>query len=55
MYPGKYVIDPNDRLLGSPQMISRIQAGDDPAELAASWAADEGRWRLLRTKYLLYR
>ena len=55
MYAGKYVIDPNDRLLGSPQMIARIQAGDDPAELAASWAADEGRWRLLRTKYLLYR
>jgi uncharacterized protein YbbC (DUF1343 family) len=55
MYPGKYVIDPNDRLLGSPQLIARIQAGDDPAELAASWAADEGRWRLLRTKYLLYR
>jgi uncharacterized protein YbbC (DUF1343 family) len=55
MYGGKYVIDPNDRLLGSPQMIARIQAGDDPAELAASWAADEGRWRLLRTKYLLYR
>ena len=55
MYRGKYVIDPNDRLLGSPQMIARIQAGDDPAELAAAWAADEGRWRLLRTKYLLYR
>jgi hypothetical protein len=36
-------------------MIAKIQAGDDPAELATSWAADEGRWRLLRTKYLLYR
>lgn len=55
MYRGKYEINPNDRLLGSPQMIARIQAGDDPADVAASWAADEGRWRLLRTKYLLYR
>jgi uncharacterized protein YbbC (DUF1343 family)/CubicO group peptidase (beta-lactamase class C family) len=55
MYRDKYVIDVNDRLLGSPQMIARIQAGDDPGDVAASWAADEGRWRLLRTKYLLYR
>jgi uncharacterized protein YbbC (DUF1343 family)/CubicO group peptidase (beta-lactamase class C family) len=55
MYRGKYVIDPNDRLLGSPAMITRIQAGDDPADIAGSWSSDEGKWRLLRTKYLLYR
>ena len=30
MYAGKYVIDPNDRLLGAPEMIAKIQAGDDP-------------------------
>ena len=35
--------------------ITRIRAGDDPASIAASWAAAESRWRLLRNRYLLYR
>ena len=33
---------------------TKIRAGDDPAAIAASWAADEAKWRLTRAKYLLY-
>jgi uncharacterized protein YbbC (DUF1343 family)/CubicO group peptidase (beta-lactamase class C family) len=43
------------RLLGSQATVDRIRKGDDPADIAASWAADEARWRLLRNKYLIYR
>jgi uncharacterized protein YbbC (DUF1343 family)/CubicO group peptidase (beta-lactamase class C family) len=42
------------RLFGSAAGIARIRAGDDPIAIAASWGAAEGRWRLLRAKYLLY-
>jgi hypothetical protein len=34
--------------------VARILAGEDPAAIAASWQADEARWRLLRAKYLIY-
>jgi uncharacterized protein YbbC (DUF1343 family) len=55
LYRGQYKIEPNDRLVGSHTTISRILNGDDPADVAASWAADEAKWRLLRAKYLIYR
>jgi len=42
------------RLLGSRSLIERLRAGDDPADIAQSWAKDEGKWRELRAKYLLY-
>ena len=35
--------------------LARVERGDDPAAIAASWGAAEARWRLLRAKYLLYR
>ncbi len=54
LYPDKYKIDPGDRLFGSRAALTRVLAGEDPAAIAASWAADEARWRLLRAKYLLY-
>jgi uncharacterized protein YbbC (DUF1343 family) len=41
-------------LFGSKSMIEQIRAGEDPAAIAASWAADEAKWRLTRAKYLLY-
>ena len=53
-YGAKYELDAAERLLGSKDTISRIRAGDDPQFIAASWAADDARWRLLRSKYLLY-
>jgi uncharacterized protein YbbC (DUF1343 family) len=54
LYPGKYVLKPEDRLVGSRATTSRILGGEDPAAIVASWAADEARWRLLRAKYLIY-
>jgi hypothetical protein len=35
-------------------MLEKIRAGVDPAVIAASWTADEEKWRLTRAKYLLY-
>ncbi len=50
-----FEIDKNLRLIGSPRVLERIKAGEDAAQIAASWSNDEGRWRLLRAKYLIYR
>jgi uncharacterized protein YbbC (DUF1343 family) len=41
-------------LAGSKEALARLEAGDDPARIAAGWAADESRWRLRRAPYLLY-
>jgi uncharacterized protein YbbC (DUF1343 family) len=41
-------------LLGSAKALGEIKALGDPARIAASFANDEGKWRLLRAKYLLY-
>jgi exo-beta-N-acetylmuramidase NamZ-like protein len=41
-------------LAGSPEALARLEAGEDPARIAAGWAADESRWRLRRGPYLLY-
>jgi uncharacterized protein YbbC (DUF1343 family) len=54
LYGARYGIDPAVRLLGSSDSLRRIKAGDDPAQIAASWAPAEARWRLLRARYLLY-
>jgi uncharacterized protein YbbC (DUF1343 family) len=55
LYPGQYNINAAERLFGSRDALERVKAGEDPARVAATWAADESRWRLLRAKYLLYR
>jgi len=49
-----FEIDRMLRLLGSPKVLERLKSGEDAAAIAASWAGDEGRWRLLRARYLLY-
>ena len=54
LFPGKLTLTPTARLFGSTSGLARIEAGDDPAVIARSWAAAESRWRLLRAKYLLY-
>ena len=54
LYPGQYVLKAEDRLVGSRATVARILAGEDPAAIAASWQAEEARWRLLRAKYLIY-
>jgi uncharacterized protein YbbC (DUF1343 family)/CubicO group peptidase (beta-lactamase class C family) len=53
-HPTSFEIDKILRLLGSARVLERIKAGEDAARIAASWSADEGRWRLLRAKYLIY-
>ena len=55
LFPGQFDFKNTVRLLGSQASIDRIRKGDDPADIASSWAADEARWRLLRNKYLIYR
>jgi len=54
LYPQQFQIEAAARLIGSRAVIKRIQSGEDPASIAAGWASDEARWRLLRAKYLLY-
>jgi uncharacterized protein YbbC (DUF1343 family) len=53
-FPGKFDLATAARLFGSEDGLRRLAAGDDPAAIAASWAAAEARWRSLRAKYLLY-
>ena len=49
--------EPNNmwRLIGTEQIVARIRQGEDAAAIAASFNADEARWRRLRAKYLLYK
>ena len=54
MYPAQYQLDAAGRLFGSRDTLARVRSGDDPAAIASSWGAAEARWRLLRSKYLLY-
>jgi uncharacterized protein YbbC (DUF1343 family) len=54
LFPGKLEVDAAARLYGSTAGLARLKAGDDPAAIAGAWSAAEGRWRLLRAKYLLY-
>jgi hypothetical protein len=55
MYGSKFEIDDAERLFGSKDGLTRIRRGDDPADIASSWAAGEARWRLLWSRHLLYR
>src|SRR5262249_9186185 len=54
MYGPAFKLEDAASLFGSGAMLARIRAGDDPAAIAASWSADETKWRLTRVKYLLY-
>lgn len=54
MYGAQFKLEDAQYLLGSRTAIERIRSGGDPASIAASWRADEEKWRLLRAKYLLY-
>jgi uncharacterized protein YbbC (DUF1343 family)/CubicO group peptidase (beta-lactamase class C family) len=55
LYGAKFELELAQRLFGSKDTLTRIRAGEDPAAIASTWGAGEGRWRLLRAKYLLYR
>jgi uncharacterized protein YbbC (DUF1343 family)/CubicO group peptidase (beta-lactamase class C family) len=53
-YGQQFKLDDAAYLLGSRSSIAKIHAGTDPATIAASWRADEERWRRLRAPFLLY-
>src|SRR5262249_38588382 len=53
-YGAQFRLEDSATLLGSKATIASIRAGADPATIAASWRADEEKWRLTRAKYLLY-
>ena len=55
LHGAQYEIEAAERLFGSKENLARLRAGDDPSALVNVWSAAEGRWRLLRAKYLLYR
>ena len=54
LYGTQFRLEDAAYLFGSKAALERVRAGDDPAAIAASWAADESAWRLLAAKYLLY-
>ena len=54
LYGPQFKLEDAALLLGSQAAIEKIRAGASPASIAASWRADEEKWRLTRAKYLLY-
>lgn len=54
LFPDDFQINLAARLFGSEADLNRLVSGADPAEVAASWARAEARWRLRRAPYLLY-
>jgi uncharacterized protein YbbC (DUF1343 family) len=54
MYGAQFRLEDAAALFGPKAMLEKIRAGADPAAIAASWAADEAKWRLTRAPYLLY-
>jgi uncharacterized protein YbbC (DUF1343 family)/CubicO group peptidase (beta-lactamase class C family) len=55
LHGARFELESTERLFGLKDGVARLRAGDDPADVAGSWAAGEAGWRLLRNKYLLYR
>jgi uncharacterized protein YbbC (DUF1343 family)/CubicO group peptidase (beta-lactamase class C family) len=55
LYPSQYKVEAGLTLIGSRDTLARLRSGEDPASIAASWSADQARWRLLRAPYLIYR
>jgi uncharacterized protein YbbC (DUF1343 family) len=50
-----YALENTEVLMGSRDSLERVVRGEDPATVAATWAAGESRWRQTRAKYLLYK
>ncbi len=54
LYGPQFTLEDAAALFAPKAMLARIRAGEAPAAIAASWAANEETWRLRRAKYLLY-
>ena len=55
LHAAAFDLDAAARLLGSQDALDRIKAGDDPADIAASWSEEEREWRGRVAPFLLYR
>lgn len=55
LFGDAYRLENTDVLMGSRASLERVVKGEDPAVVAATWAAGEARWRQTRAKYLLYK
>jgi uncharacterized protein YbbC (DUF1343 family)/CubicO group peptidase (beta-lactamase class C family) len=54
LHGNEYDVGAAGRLFGSGEGLRGLEAGEEPARIAAAWASDEARWRRLRAPYLLY-
>jgi len=54
LYPGKIKLDVNRRLIGSDQVISRLEKGDDPRDICRDDEAELYKFLETRQGYLLY-
>jgi len=55
LYPGKIDFAASKRLIGSDDVIRRLQAGEDPRTIAQSFAESVAAFMQMREQYLLYR
>ncbi len=55
LYGAQFDLEAAVTLFGSRADLERVRRGDDPAAIAAGWAAGEAAWRALSAKYRLYR
>jgi uncharacterized protein YbbC (DUF1343 family) len=55
LYPGKIDFSVSKRLIGSDDAIRRIQAGEDPRTIQASWQDALQNFLGVREKYLIYK
>ncbi len=53
-YPNDFELAKTIRLLGSARTLARLEAGDDPKEIATEWDEALAEFRKLRAPYLLY-
>jgi uncharacterized protein YbbC (DUF1343 family) len=54
MYPAKFRLEKMIFLLGSQSTVKRLQQGDSPASIVASWTPELDRFRAMRERHLMY-
>jgi len=54
LFSTPFEVDKVGRLFGA-DTVRRIRGGEETAAIATAWVRAESQWRLLRSKYLLYR
>jgi uncharacterized protein YbbC (DUF1343 family) len=54
LYPGKILFDENRKLIGDPETIRRLQAGEAAEPILASWRASLDQFLVRRSPYLIY-